>query len=449
MGDKKPKTTYKVQAGDSWAKIAKMLYGDERMFAELQRGNANILTLKAGQNIKLVNKVKNPFVSETEAAAAGMMGGTAETGYGFKGTNADILNATSQAVRDNNLQYNPSNRYGMYKLNNAAAGAFTGGNYPGGAGTGGGAGGTKPAGPTSTPAQGFAGPASSEAFYAQQGMNTNAPAGANAPKPIQKPPIGPTAGLPNAATQYAQRASGQQQPAGMPQTSSPTPTADVMYAQQGAGQLNLPGQWAGNQATQKPAMRPNTQAGFVNYETGAINTAPQYVPVKQTTNTASRTPAQPTPYRAQQSAQPQYTGAQNLANNTMNQLDAALAGTGLPPGTIHTSTVRYMGFYGGMTQQQVTDALQKMGYMFDTGSNNWVQPNSNLPGYGVTLPANGPSAPAEFTGLPAIVPPKGYKPFTYVERPGGGGGQPAPVAYAQPAPVMNYTTQNATWNIGR
>lgn len=448
MGDKN-KTTYKVKAGDSWAKIAKMLYGDERMYAELQRGNSNILSLRPGQTIKLVNKVKNPFVSNTEAAAAGMMGGTAETGYGFTGANADILNATSQAVRDNNLQYNPSNRYGMYQLNKAAAGAYASGNYPGGAGAGGAAGGGANAPKSSLPAQGLAGPASSEAFYATQGMNTNAPApGTTAPKP--KAPVAPA----TAADYYAQQAQGtlpQQKPAKPINQGANTMQRGFSAPQSPFGQSQFtPGINAGAVNAQ-----PVPAAGF--YLPGGLSAAQREAARRSMLPTQYSTPAGPPAPGTQQppaftppapsNQPPQYTGAQTLANNTMNQLDAAMSGASAPPAAIHVSTINYMSFYGGMTKQQITDQMQRMGYMFDAGSNNWVQPNSTLPNYGVALPLNSPNAPAEFTGLPAIVPPRGYAPYTYVQRPGGGG-QPAP-EYIAPAPTVNYVTQGVTWNIGR
>ena len=60
--------TVKVKGGDSWAKLAKELYGDERMMGELMRANKGVLNLRPGQKLVLPNKVDNPFVSFAQAA---------------------------------------------------------------------------------------------------------------------------------------------------------------------------------------------------------------------------------------------------------------------------------------------------------------------------------------------------------------------------------------------
>jgi hypothetical protein len=62
-----PETTT-VSKGESWASIAKRLYGDERMMGELMRANGGTLNLKPGQKLVIPNKVDNPFVSFAQAA---------------------------------------------------------------------------------------------------------------------------------------------------------------------------------------------------------------------------------------------------------------------------------------------------------------------------------------------------------------------------------------------
>src|SRR5688572_11466732 len=124
------KNTYVVKGGDNLSKIAKDIYGDARMFAEIQRNNPWFNgVLRPGQVLKLPAKRSNPFVSNTEAAAAGMMGGTAETGYGFTGDRAGELNALSSGVRDTGMQINPNTPWGFKQATNLAQ------QYYGGAGS--------------------------------------------------------------------------------------------------------------------------------------------------------------------------------------------------------------------------------------------------------------------------------------------------------------------------
>lgn len=125
MGDNKNKGTYVVKSGDNLSAIARKQYGGgvqaERMFAEIQRANPWYNgVLQPGQVLKLPGKRNNPFVSNTEAAAAGMMGGTAETGYGFSGSNANELNALSAGVRDTGRSINPNTPWGFNQAANLA-----------------------------------------------------------------------------------------------------------------------------------------------------------------------------------------------------------------------------------------------------------------------------------------------------------------------------------------
>lgn len=56
---------YQIQDGDSYAKIAREIYGDERMAGELMRVNAS-QPLYAGNVINLAPKVDNPYISQEQ-----------------------------------------------------------------------------------------------------------------------------------------------------------------------------------------------------------------------------------------------------------------------------------------------------------------------------------------------------------------------------------------------
>ena len=58
---------YQIQDGDSYAKIAREIYGDERMAGELMRVNAS-QPLYAGNVINLAPKVDNPYISYDQFA---------------------------------------------------------------------------------------------------------------------------------------------------------------------------------------------------------------------------------------------------------------------------------------------------------------------------------------------------------------------------------------------
>lgn len=71
---KKDKNSYTVQAGDSWAKIAGKLYGNQRMFKELMAANPQLKYLRPGQQINLALPKRNEdiFISNSAAQAMGM-----------------------------------------------------------------------------------------------------------------------------------------------------------------------------------------------------------------------------------------------------------------------------------------------------------------------------------------------------------------------------------------
>jgi len=57
---------YTVKPGDSWAKIAGKIYGDQRMLGELQRANKGIGSLRPGMRISTPKKRSNPLVTASE-----------------------------------------------------------------------------------------------------------------------------------------------------------------------------------------------------------------------------------------------------------------------------------------------------------------------------------------------------------------------------------------------
>jgi hypothetical protein len=66
--------SYTVKAGDSWAKIAGEIYGNQRMYIELMKANGDIGMLKPGQTIYLPEGMSNNdiVITNKEAQAAGM-----------------------------------------------------------------------------------------------------------------------------------------------------------------------------------------------------------------------------------------------------------------------------------------------------------------------------------------------------------------------------------------
>ena len=68
---------YTVKTGDSWAKIAGKVYGDQRMFLELAKANQGVYVLQAGMVLDLPPAYEDPFVSNEAAMAQGMAPSTA------------------------------------------------------------------------------------------------------------------------------------------------------------------------------------------------------------------------------------------------------------------------------------------------------------------------------------------------------------------------------------
>lgn len=63
--------SYTVAPGDSYERIARLMYGDGRMFAELMAANGGV-PLHPGMQLVLPPKIDNPFVSNEKAAEFGM-----------------------------------------------------------------------------------------------------------------------------------------------------------------------------------------------------------------------------------------------------------------------------------------------------------------------------------------------------------------------------------------
>ena len=97
--------TYTVQTGDSWAKIAGKVYGNQRMFLELAKANQGIYNLAPGMVLDLPPAYEDPFVSNEAAVAQGMAPATAfnekgelktgwaktEKGYVFGGAGLSVV----------------------------------------------------------------------------------------------------------------------------------------------------------------------------------------------------------------------------------------------------------------------------------------------------------------------------------------------------------------------
>jgi hypothetical protein len=66
----KKKNKYTVKSGDSWARIAGRVYGDQRMFAALMRANRGILVLRPGMVIDLPEPQANPYVGPADIERA-------------------------------------------------------------------------------------------------------------------------------------------------------------------------------------------------------------------------------------------------------------------------------------------------------------------------------------------------------------------------------------------
>lgn len=106
MPKKENKNSYTVQAGDSWAKIAGKLYGNQRMFKELMAANPQLKYLRPGQKINLAQYKQNEDIFISNAAAQAMGMATSGEVADFYSQNADaqkygmtnILRANQQAA---------------------------------------------------------------------------------------------------------------------------------------------------------------------------------------------------------------------------------------------------------------------------------------------------------------------------------------------------------------
>lgn len=106
---------YTVRAGDSWEKIAGIMYGDQRMFGELMRANGQIAggKLHPGMTIYLPDQRRNPLVTNAQAALVGIPQ--------FAGKNAQLYQAPGATT----VQYNPDGSVaGTAPLGGAPAGTF-------------------------------------------------------------------------------------------------------------------------------------------------------------------------------------------------------------------------------------------------------------------------------------------------------------------------------------
>lgn len=390
------KQTYTVKAGDNWAKIAGKIYGNQRMFEELMRMNKDISMLRAGQTLVLPTAKKNPYVSNFGAAATGMATEFSNEGVAL---NTPAGPAATPGV-------NVMNPYMMSSLSKGGNG-FTGGTAANTATA------PKPTGWTSA--------------------SENAAA---APKPAPMPSApGPTATAGNAATMYAQQASGQARPQGSNIVGA-SPTADVMYAQRASNRVNVPG-------VQKP---PQPQQGF---KTPQMSDMPKTQPqggrfgtnfnVPGTTQ-PSATDTQTAAATAQAAATPRAAvrgtnESQKIALDLYSQIDRFAVGAGgsLPP-SIHASNVQGMAFYTGHSAQSIADSLEAMGYVYDDQAHTYYQPGQAAAQYGASLPA--------------------YVSYgtTSAMNAGGGGNRRrsnAPQYTAQAGPSLQGPDISGNWRIGK
>lgn len=89
MAKKNKGNSYTVQAGDSWAKIAGKLYGNQRMFKELMAANPQLKYLRPGQSINLAMPKRNEDIVISNAAATAMGMATSNEVADFYGQNAN------------------------------------------------------------------------------------------------------------------------------------------------------------------------------------------------------------------------------------------------------------------------------------------------------------------------------------------------------------------------
>lgn len=394
----KPKNTYVVKGGDNLSKIAKEVYGDPRMFAEIQRNNPWFNgVLRPGQVLKLPAKRSNPFVSNTEAAAAGMLGGTAETGYGFTGERAGELNALSQGVRETGRQINPNTPWGFNQASDLAR------QYYGGAGS-------------------------------QVGAPPPAPASPTAAQQAAKPPA--------STQQQAQGQGMQQQYFNQAQQATQPQTPSVVSA---------PGRGWGSplqNAQSAPQTSTFAQGGAKPGVMPSINPAPKpYTPTPQTATTgagvgvAPQAVSQPDIYQ-HGSYQVNQERAAALYPALQTGPDGKLGAAA--PKAISGSDFANLAMQTGIPMHEAAQNLMTLGYQYDPGTTSFFMPDKALGSYGVSgFGMFGSGGGTEFAGLPPVTPPSGYGPPRPVYS--NAGRQQSGLSLP---PMAETGTQSASWNIG-
>jgi hypothetical protein len=410
MGDKKRSNTYVVKAGDNINSIAKRIYGNERMFGELQRANSWYSgVLHAGDVLKLPSKRSNPFVSNTEAAAQGMLGGTAETGYGYKGFRAGELNALAAGVNDTKREYNPNTPYGFYQANELSR------QYFGKAGSAVGA----PATQTTTPTAPY--------NPALTGRNFGA---APPPAPYKtNPNEGPGSVTNNIAPPPAPyKTNYNEGPGSVNNSISPTGMPKT------GGALGQP--FVSNLTTPAPKpVQPATPAPQVQTPQTTTRPSTPYNPgYNQPLST--NTPTTPAPTTAPKY---DYQTSYNFANNLANPVTR--------PKVVSADDIAgYAGAMGVSKDILITDMQNQFGFKYDATSNSFYQPDQQLAKNGIpqfdTL-TGGSSESPEFIGLPPINPPKYYGTSTMMKTRSGR----STTGLSTPS-VTPFGSTNATWNIG-
>lgn len=351
MGDKKNKGTYVVKSGDNLSAIARKQYGGgvqaERMFAEIQRANPWYNgVLQPGQVLKLPGKRNNPFVSNTLAAAAGMQGGTAETGYGFSGPRAGELNALSAGVRDTGRSINPNTPWGFNQATNLAkqyygqAGSAAGTPIPA----------TPPINPVGPPVPaGPTAPAAVQPTYQTNAQPGTGQANAMQPKPLKQTPVqGPPA-----------------------QNKTVVPPSQGAFANQ---------------------LNPTMQSAFPKVQ-GPPPPSPQSVGI--TPNPIS----QPDIYQH---------GSYQVNQQKAATLYQSFA-TDNPPSVISGSDFANLAMSTGIPMETAASNLLAQGFQFDHASQQFYKPDQKLNDVGMPSLGLG-EMPSDFVGLPPVTVPTGYGP---------------------------------------
>ncbi len=398
------KNTYVVKGGDNLSKIAKDIYGDARMFAEIQRNNPWFNgVLKPGQVLKLPAKRSNPFVSNTEAAAAGMLGGTAETGYGFTGERAGELNALSSGVRDTGRQINPNTPWGFNQASQLAQ------QYYGGAGSQVGA----PPAPNATQM--------AAKTAAGQGGSGVAPLGYGNNQPVRN-------------DAFSQRAA----------PSSQGPVQGPQYPGAAATGIGAPSRDSGMFASQfGNSLAPTVSAPVQPRLAQGPQQPPAQGPQKPAATPGSIAPAavsQPNIYQHgsyqvnQQKAAALYSTLQTGADGKLGPA---------APQAITGSDFANLAMQTGIPMSEFAANLEAAGYVYDRASTSFYIPDKDLANYGVSGAGLFWSAPSEFAGLPPVTPPSGYGP----PRPIYTGTGRRQTGLATP-PMAESGNATANWNIG-